>query len=579
LLAVTLTGVVDVFDFDRCTGQLSNWLSLGTPALQVPGSDTYYGCSFSPDGTKIYASEENNNQNGTTRLFQWDLLAPNIPASKTLIGTTISPMEFGQHQLGPDGKIYIANLAYPLDSTNPNNYYLSVIHDPNQAGLACNFVYNGLWLEGRQSTLHLPNLPNYNLAPLVAQNAQAGPPQVVLCAGDSVMLGYPDTTGGAVSFAWNSHPDISDTTQPQQWVTPSQSTWYYLTVVDSAVGIPCGVTRDSVHVIVADSNYFPVANAGNDTTICPGDTVLIGANAAHANWQYQWSTGSDSTTALVAQPGTYTLIITNSLGFGACFIATDTVVVDTFAVFPNPVPTDTTICLGDSLVLGKPLPPTWAGNWTPSAGLVFPDSALTLAYPPVSATYVLYATDTSNPGGCTTLHDTVVVRVEEPFTHPRPENQEFCPGEILTVGVGNSSGYSYAWSPVTGMQNPYVSATTVQPITPITYTLQVTSDTMLSENCRTQYFPVALTTAGCVQQNVVTPNGDGINDFLDLGSFNGPVSVSVYDRWGALVFASDEYGNDWPSVGSALPETAYWYVVRVAGEGGKAFVGEVMVLR
>ncbi len=140
LLAVTLTGVVDVFDFDRCTGQLSNRLSLGTPALQVPGSDTYYGCSFSPDGTKIYVSEENNNQNGTTRLFQWDLLAPNIPASKTLIGTTISPMEFGQHQLGPDGKIYIANLAYPLDSTNPNNYYLSVIHDPNQAGLACNFV-------------------------------------------------------------------------------------------------------------------------------------------------------------------------------------------------------------------------------------------------------------------------------------------------------------------------------------------------------------------------------------------------------------------------------------------------------
>jgi gliding motility-associated-like protein len=132
---------------------------------------------------------------------------------------------------------------------------------------------------------------------------------------------------------------------------------------------------------------------------------------------------------------------------------------------------------------------------------------------------------------------------------------------------------------VTGLQNPYVSATTVAPLTPIVYTLAVTSDTMLSENCRTQYFPVALTTDGCVQQNVVTPNGDGINDFLDLGSFNGPVSVSIFDRWGALVFASEGYGNDWPSVGSALPETVYWYVVRVASEGGKAFVGEVMVVR
>ncbi len=153
------------------------------------------------------------------------------------------------------------------------------------------------------------------------------------------------------------------------------------------------------------------------------------------------------------------------------------------------------------------------------------------------------------------------------------------------MGVGNVSGYSCAWSPVTGLQNPYVSATTVRPLTPITYTLQVTSDTMLSENCRTQYFPVALTTAGCVQQNIVTPNGDGINDFLDLGSFNGPVSVSIYDRWGALVFASDGYGNDWPENGSALPETVYWYVVKVQkGTGpsaplGMTFVGEVMVVR
>jgi gliding motility-associated-like protein len=560
-------------------------LPLGTPALQVPGPNVYYGCSFSPDGTKIYVSENFTIPAGC-RLYQWDLTAPNIAASKTLIFTAPDSVDIGQHQLGPDGKIYIAQKYTVIaDSDNVNNFHLGVIHDPNQAGPACNFVYQSLYLEGRQSTLHLPNLPNYNLAPLVAQNAQAGPPQVVLCAGDSLLLGYPDTTGGAVSFAWNPDPDISDTTQPQQWVTPSQSTWYYLTVVDSAVGIPCGVTRDSVHVIVADTNFFPVADAGNDTTICPGDTVLIGANAAHANWQYQWSSGSDSTTALVAQPGTYTLIVTNSLGLGACLADTDIVVVDTFAVFPNPIPTDTTICLGDSLVLGRILPPTWAGNWTPTAGLVFPDSIFTLAYPPVSATYVLYATDTSNPGGCATVRDTVHIRVEIPFVHPRPENQEFCPGEILTVGVGNSSGYSYTWSPVTGLQNPYVSATTVAPQTPIVYTLAVTSDTMLSENCKTQYFPVALTTDGCIQQNVVTPNGDGINDFLDLGSFNGPVSVSIYDRWGALVFASDGYGNDWPSVGSALPETVYWYVVRVQkGTGpsaplGMTFVGEVMVLR
>lgn len=99
------------------------------------------------------------------------------------------------------------------------------------------------------------------------------------------------------------------------------------------------------------------------------------------------------------------------------------------------------------------------------------------------------------------------------------------------------------------------------------------------QNCKTQYFPVALTTDGCIQQNVVTPNGDGSNDFLVLGSYNGPVSASIFDRWGASIFSSNDYRGDWPQVGSQLPETVYWYVVNVASEGGKAFVGEVMVLR
>lgn len=585
LLAVTMTGVVDVFDFDRCTGQLSNWLALGTPAPNNIGPDTYYGCSFSEDGTKIYVSEGGNGLVGD-RLYQWDLTSTNIPASKTLLFTSPDSVTLGQHQLGPDGKVYITQL-YVNDAVREDarNLHLSVINNPNAAGLACNFVYRQVYLEGLHSTGNLPNLPNFNLPPLVAQVAEAGPPTVYICPGDSVQIGYPDSTGGAVTYAWQAHPDIADTSLPQVWVAPVVDTWYFLTAVDSAFGLPCGRTVDSIHVVIAGSGELPVASCESDTTICPGDTISVSVSASGVQGLlYAWSTGSDSASTVVSAAGVYSVTVTHplagaGLALGACFSASDSVRVDTFAVLPNPVPRDTVICRGDSIVLGMGLPPNWAGNWLPASGLVDPDSAFTVAFPPLTTTYSLFASDTTDPMGCARLRDTVRVTVEEPFVHPAPESLEFCPGEVLSLGVEALDGYSYEWIPVTGLQNPYLSATTVAPEAAIVYTLVITSDTMRSENCRTQEFPVVLTSDGCVSQNVVTPNGDGINDFLNLGTFKSPLSLTVYDRWGGVVYASSGYANDWPSGDSKLPETVYYYVGKVAGAGGMAFSGQVLVVR
>jgi gliding motility-associated-like protein len=639
LLVACSSGFVDLFEFDRCSGTLSNW--------NLVASDTnqrYYGCSFSPNGLQYYVSSD---------AYMWHFDNSNVATEiLNMVGTSLY---LGQHELGPDGKIYFAGQGSALINNS-----LSVIVNPNGSSSTCGLSL-GLLLCGSRVYVHLPNLPNYNLGPLLAQTAEAGPPQAVICLGDSLQIGYPDTTGGAMIYAWQSHPDIADTTQPQHWVTPTQSTWYYLTVVDSAFGIPCGVTRDSIHVIVADSSYFPVAAAGNDTSLCAGDSVLIGMHDNPA-WTYLWSpAGQDTSQIIVSQPGNYTLIVTNPAGLGACLSDTNRVVVDTYPLLPLPANSagvnqvlclgdslwigagnagfgfqwngglfpdssrtlitdsgvyvlsvfnpdslggcllgsdtvvvtafdsllllpgfagnDTVICQGDSVLLGISLSSQWVGSWTPTTGLFAPNELVTAALPTATTTFVLVATDTTNQGTCASVSDTMHIKVELPFDHLIPENQEFCPGEILQIGVPSVSAFTYTWSPIIGLQNPYVSITTLAPLTPIVYTLAITSDTMLSENCKTQYFPLTLTTDGCLQQNVVTPNGDGINDFLDLGSFNGPVSVSIYDRWGALVFAADGYGNDWPESGSALPETVYYYVVKVANEGGKAFVGEVMVVR
>jgi gliding motility-associated-like protein/uncharacterized repeat protein (TIGR01451 family) len=60
--------------------------------------------------------------------------------------------------------------------------------------------------------------------------------------------------------------------------------------------------------------------------------------------------------------------------------------------------------------------------------------------------------------------------------------------------------------------------------------------------------------------NVVTPNGDGINDsFIIPGIDNYPGSkLSIYNRWGNEVFNSDKYTNNWTGVG--LSEGTYYYM-------------------
>lgn len=154
-------GIIDIFDFDRCTGVLSNWMALGN------GKYNYYGCSISVDNSKLYVSEVNQNAVAYSYLLQYDLHASDIIASKLLICQLSEHYyHFGQHQLGPDNKIYIAKgsgNSFPNSIYDTNNMFLSIIENPDLSGSACQFVLNGLYLGGRRTESGLPNIPNYAL--------------------------------------------------------------------------------------------------------------------------------------------------------------------------------------------------------------------------------------------------------------------------------------------------------------------------------------------------------------------------------------------------------------------------------
>ena len=67
--------------------------------------------------------------------------------------------------------------------------------------------------------------------------------------------------------------------------------------------------------------------------------------------------------------------------------------------------------------------------------------------------------------------------------------------------------------------------------------------------------------------NVITPNGDGINDFLNLSGLmqkDNPM-LQIFDRYGNSMFTGDKNNNfswDGKSAGKAVATGSYWYVLQ-----------------
>jgi hypothetical protein len=159
IVATNLWGMIDLYDFDRCTGELSNWIDLGYNHFI-----DYSGCAFSDKGERLYVSQFDS-------LFQFNLLAADILASRQLIWPISYQHDWhlGQLQIGPDKKIYLANTSgqsFPNNIFDTANMNLSVINNPEGIGQLCDFQPYSFNLGGRRSFFGLPNMPNYNLGAL-----------------------------------------------------------------------------------------------------------------------------------------------------------------------------------------------------------------------------------------------------------------------------------------------------------------------------------------------------------------------------------------------------------------------------
>jgi hypothetical protein len=152
-LAVYLDGFYELFDFDKTTGAIINPVQ-----LTIPTNISCYGVEFSPSGSLLYVTTA-----FFGAVFQFDISSGNaqqIQASLVQVG--LSAVINGSLQLAMDGKIYLAH-----DNTlTQGHQHLSVINNPDAAGLACDFNYNAFYLGNGKSLLGLPSFPSHYFLPL-----------------------------------------------------------------------------------------------------------------------------------------------------------------------------------------------------------------------------------------------------------------------------------------------------------------------------------------------------------------------------------------------------------------------------
>ena len=123
-----------------------------------------------------------------------------------------------------------------------------------------------------------------------------------------------------------------------------------------------------------------------------------------------------------------------------------------------------------------------------------------------------------------------------------------------TVMIGSHDGTSWNWSKVDAPGNPTASTkfSAIVPMDKGQYKLRVetihpSGNFMSMSNwvdCSVQV-PI-IPPAEVSVPNVITPNGDGINEYFEIDgieSYQGKRYVAIHNRWGTLVYENDQYSN------------------------------------
>ncbi|MEL6634032.1 MAG: gliding motility-associated C-terminal domain-containing protein [Bacteroidota bacterium] len=290
-----------------------------------------------------------------------------------------------------------------LDGTSPEVAYLWQDNSNNPTFLA---TTPGLyWLE--YSNVCGTQRDSLTIDPIFAPVVNLGPDDAV-CEGDTVSLDVPIPNA---TFVWqdNSIDSTFDVTLGGQ---------YFVEVTNQ-----CGIGRDTVNIVVADSNALDI-DLGADFQLCAGSDTTI--DVFRPGVTYTWQDGSSDSAFTISSGGIYWVELTNACGSQRDSVIVQTVTPPVVDLGPND-----TICGPGPVLLDVPVADAtfeWQDGSADSTFLV--------------TTSGLYFVAVTN--GCGTTRDTVTITFGEAPSVELGNDTTICDGSgyLLTA---TSFAATYTW--------------------------------------------------------------------------------------------------------------------------------------
>ncbi len=355
------------------------------------------------------------------------------------------------------------------------------------------------------------------------------------------------------------------------------------TVYTITVTNPQGLcTATQTVAILYPSSIINMTTVPTSSIICEGSTLNLSATGAvNYNWSYYQIGGllpiANTQSISVTPPaiGTNSYIVT---GTSPCPGAPDTKTI-TITVMPkanlliSPLQ-DVTKCLNKAYVITTGVGSTTPGNtgapysynWTalPSPASIGTGSSYS-ANSNVTTTLVV----TVNGVCAIPTSDTIVIKnFVDDLAISILDSSKTCantPFTLSSIASGGYPNYNFNWfiygvaGPISTTQNlSYTS-----PPTEGTYT--ITASVIDSCSYTRNAFEVITVLPPCSVEipNVITPNGDGVNEFFSIKNIehHPNSSLTIFDRWGRKVYENSNYNNEWRADG--VSDGTFFYIFDV----------------
>lgn len=385
---------------------------------------------------------------------------------------------------------------------------------------------------------------------------------VSVCIGD----GTPLSATGGVSYNWIPATYLDDPTSPTPFSTPDQTIEYQveITTVEG-----CTI-KDSVTVTVYYTPPIPVMP--DLVTICAGSSQQVTVSGAET---YTWSPNSfiapiDGPVVTVNPPSSmwYYCDFLNPCGTEVDSMFVEVIIAAITAG------TDTIICPGQSVQL-------WASGgvayvWYPAATLSNVNTSLVTATPTSPTLYTVQGVDQY---GCVAWDSVFVDLFPQAFIQTNPDVYAFYGDEVQLTATSTTEGI-YIWSPPEFLSCVSCSNPIATPNQNYGYLVSYTdaNGCSYSDSVHIYYDPIIYV------PNSFTPNGDGMNQFfLALGGNIRTFEMQIFDRWGELIFTSNELliGWDGKYEGNICQDGTYIWKIKITDfeDQEVKYVGHVNLIR